>query len=75
MIGVGDGYTGRLFDEVKVGDRLDAVLRHVDLCYDEADELHFALVDQQEIGLCFYAEEKPLAAAPDQTIQRIFINS
>ncbi|AKU20335.1 hypothetical protein ACZ75_01105 [Massilia sp. NR 4-1] len=74
MIVLAEGYQGTLFDEIRIGDRLDRVLNHADLHYDDVDELHHASIAEGEIGLSIYAEESPLFNLPDQKISRIFVH-
>ena len=75
LIVLAEGYKGRLFDGVGIGDRLDKILSYADLAYDDVDELHHVSINHQEIGLSIYAEEMPLHSSPDQKISRIFVHS
>ena len=70
-----DGYAGAVFGEIRVGDPLSLMLKHCPLEYDEADEMHYPAEDSLIKGIAFYAEELPLAEAPNQVISIISVHN
>jgi hypothetical protein len=72
-IAVYDGYKGKLFGSIQVGDKLSKVCDLFDLIYDDVEELHFPVDDEEVSGIMFQAEEESLDTSPDQLITGILI--
>lgn len=73
MIVVGEGYKGVLLGDIHVGDKLEKILSHFEIVYDEAEELHFPDDESGISGVIIQGEEVSLDESPDQLISRVFI--
>lgn len=69
-----DGYTGILWENIKVGSPLAIAQQLYPLEYDEGDEMHYPTKESAVVGVAFYAEESPLDEAPDQLISGISVH-
>lgn len=72
-IALSNGYHGKLFEKISIGNRLDDVLKFFEIKYDQNDEVHYPADEESYPGIEFYAEECSLAESPEQVISAIFV--
>ncbi|WP_053937425.1 hypothetical protein [Amantichitinum ursilacus] len=70
---VSDGYMGKLFENIRVGDPLAKVREHFEIEYDDVEELHFPTSDSGVSGVAFRAALQSLESFSEQLIEGIFI--
>jgi hypothetical protein len=74
-VSVFSGYLGKYAEEIQIGDRLDKVLRFMNLWYDSGDELHYPTEESTVTGIAFIASEVSLEEDPNQVIFGISVHN
>lgn len=72
---VSEGYSGHLWNRIKIGCALSSVQDFCELFYDDADEMHYPTEGSSISGISFYAEEQSFSCSPDQIIKVISIHN
>jgi hypothetical protein len=73
LIEITEGYIGKLYGSIQIGDFLNEAHKLFEIEYDDVEELHFPSEESGIVGLMFKAEELPLDMSPDQIIRAILI--